>query len=144
MTPADLVASLEGCKLEAYPDPATGGDPWTIGFGHTGDVKPGDRISQHQAEVILGLDLERFGQAVDRLVKVPITSSQRAALVSFAFNEGEGRLLDVRCKILPLLNAGDHLSAAGQFLHWTVADGKPGVLKTRREAEVYAFLSELI
>lgn len=30
-----LVQSVEGCKLEAYPDPASGGAPWTIGWGET-------------------------------------------------------------------------------------------------------------
>lgn len=27
---------FEGWKNAAYPDPLTGGDPWTIGVGHTG------------------------------------------------------------------------------------------------------------
>lgn len=143
MTPAELIAQLEGCKLEAYPDPATGGEPYTIGYGHTGDVKPGDVITQHQAEVILDMDLQRTARVVDALVKVPITSSQRAALISFEFNEGAGRLTDPNCKILPLLNAGDHLGAAGQFLHWTMAGGVHGFLLKRRAAEVEAFLSEL-
>ena len=36
-----LTEQFEGCRLEAYPDPATGGEPWTIGYGHTGpDVFP--------------------------------------------------------------------------------------------------------
>lgn len=30
-----LIKQFEGCRLNAYPDPATGGDPWTIGIGHT-------------------------------------------------------------------------------------------------------------
>ena len=32
----DLIKEFEGCHLKAYPDPKTGGDPWTIGFGATG------------------------------------------------------------------------------------------------------------
>jgi lysozyme len=27
----DLIKSAEGLRLNAYPDPATGGEPWTIG-----------------------------------------------------------------------------------------------------------------
>ena len=47
---AHLTEQFEGCKLTAYPDPATGGDPWTIGYGHTGnDVYPGLTITQEQA-----------------------------------------------------------------------------------------------
>ncbi|MEE4411931.1 lysozyme, partial [Serratia sp. C2(2)] len=40
-----LIKRFEGLSLQAYPDPATGGKPWTIGYGHTTDVKPGDLIS---------------------------------------------------------------------------------------------------
>jgi hypothetical protein len=29
----DLIKEFEGCELEAYPDPGTGGVPWTIGWG---------------------------------------------------------------------------------------------------------------
>jgi hypothetical protein len=31
-----LLRQWEGCLLSAYPDPASGGVPWTIGYGHTG------------------------------------------------------------------------------------------------------------
>ncbi|CAK6691876.1 hypothetical protein VB734_00240 [Synechococcus sp. BA-124 BA4] len=46
-----LVNEFEGCRLTAYPDPETGGDPWTIGWGTTTyingtPVKVGDTISQ--------------------------------------------------------------------------------------------------
>lgn len=27
-----LIKEFEGCSLKAYPDPGTGGDPWTIGM----------------------------------------------------------------------------------------------------------------
>ncbi len=38
----ELIERNEGLRLDAYPDPATGGDPWTIGYGDTGpDVVPG-------------------------------------------------------------------------------------------------------
>ena len=51
--------------LKAYPDPGTGGDPWTIGYGHTGpDVRPGTQITQSGAEELLVQDLKRFEDAV--------------------------------------------------------------------------------
>jgi len=28
-----LLKTWEGCELSAYPDPASGGAPWTIGYG---------------------------------------------------------------------------------------------------------------
>ena len=53
-----LIKSFEGCekkrpdgKFDAYPDPGTGGDPWTIGWGDTGpDVVPGLVITQAEAD----------------------------------------------------------------------------------------------
>ncbi|EAW4242513.1 lysozyme, partial [Salmonella enterica subsp. enterica] len=33
-----LIKTFEGCRLKAYPDPKTGGAPWTIGYGWTGKV----------------------------------------------------------------------------------------------------------
>ncbi len=59
-----LVKEFEGCRLEAYPDPETGCEPWTIGWGSTtyGDgapVKQGDRISQELADALLAGRLER-------------------------------------------------------------------------------------
>ena len=51
---------FESLKLRAYPDPATGGKPWTIGYGHTGpDVYPGLAISQTRADQLLDADLAK-------------------------------------------------------------------------------------
>ena len=36
-----LIKSYEGCRLEAYQDSV---EVWTIGYGHTKDVKEGDKI----------------------------------------------------------------------------------------------------
>ena len=45
-----LIAEFEGFVAHAYPDPASGGEPWTIGYGYTTlegrPVQPGDTISQ--------------------------------------------------------------------------------------------------
>jgi lysozyme len=144
VTACDLIKRLEGYEPKAYPDPATGGKPWTIGYGHTGQgIGPGMVWTGEQCEAQLAHDLTAFETVIDDLVKVPITSSERAALVSFAFNEGSHQLSNGECKIIPLLNAGDHLSAAGQFMHFTKAAGRPGFLRNRRMAEIEVFLSEL-
>ena len=38
----DFTAKHEGKRLKAYPDPASGGKPYTIGYGPPGqDVVPG-------------------------------------------------------------------------------------------------------
>ena len=59
-----LVKEFEGCRLTAYPDPGTGAEPWTIGWGSTTypdgkPVQPGDHISQALADALLAGRLER-------------------------------------------------------------------------------------
>src|SRR3546814_12847795 len=82
----DLIKRFEGLRLTAYPDPATGGDPWTIGFGHTKGVKPGMVITAEKAESFLREDLREFEEAVERLVTVHLCQHQFDALIAFTFN----------------------------------------------------------
>ena len=133
-----LLKSFEGCKLTAYPDPGTGGEPWTIGWGHTGGVKRGDTCTQAQADAWLLQDLDRFEQAVERLVSVPLTQNQFDALTSFCYNVGAGALQ--QSTLLRKLNAGDYEGAQGQFARWNRAGGKemPGLTR-RRAAEAELF-----
>ena len=91
-----LVKEFEGCRLEAYPDPETGGEPWTIGWGSTtyGDgarVKQGDRISQELADSLLAGRLERDWRSLRDCIPVykSLTTNQQAALLSFTYNCGE-------------------------------------------------------
>jgi lysozyme len=136
----DLIKEFEGCELSAYPDPGTGGDPWTIGYGHTGsDVYPGMSITIAQAEDLLRQDLRYFEQGVIDLVMVPLTQNQFDALVSFAYNTGLGALGE--STLLSVLNEGDYQGAVEQFARWV--NGANGVLPglvRRREAEAQLFL----
>ena len=90
-----LVKAQEGLRLEAYAD---GGGVWTIGYGHTGGVKPGDVISSARAEMLLEADLLVAEEAVTRLVMVPLSDNQFAALVDFVLNEGEGAIKAAQAK----------------------------------------------
>lgn len=134
----DLVKTSEGCRLDAYQD-AIG--VWTIGYGHTGSsVKPGQKISQHEADVILASDLEKFAEGVDELTsKVGLTDNQFAACVSFAFNVGVTRFAS--STLYKKLCRGDAAGAAEEFLKWTLAGGQRlAGLEKRREAERALFL----
>jgi lysozyme len=136
-----LTKSMEGCSLKAYPDPATGGAPWTIGYGHTGpDVKPGLTITQAQADALLNTDLARAGLVVCSLVRVYLTQNQFDALADFVFNVGAGNFRG--STLLRLLNAGDVNGAANEFIRWNLASGRilPGLVK-RRKAERDLFLT---
>ena len=138
-----LTEGFEGVRLTAYPDPATGGDPWTIGYGHTGpEVHSGMTITQEQAENYLMQDVAKAASDVNAKVTVEITQNEFDALVDFAFNCGCGNLNN--STLLKKLNAGDYEGAAHEFEKWDMAAGHhmAGLLR-RRQAEELLFLKDM-
>jgi lysozyme len=132
-----LIGSFERCRLAPYQD-AVG--VWTIGYGHTGpDVTArSPAITQHQADELLREDLRKFEEHVERLCPVT-TQHQFDALVSFAFNLGQGSLSSSTLRRLH--NAGDYTAAANEFQRWNKGAGRvlPGLVRRRAaEAAVYA------
>ena len=90
-----LVKEFEGCRLTAYPDPETGGEPWTIGWGSTRDsqgrpFKEGDRISQEQADALLRSRLEDDWRRLRDCIPIykALSLNRQAALLSFTYNCG--------------------------------------------------------
>ena len=140
-----LIKQFEGCRLTAYPDPGTGGDPWTIGYGwtHPVDGKPvrqGMTIDEVTADRLLKTGLVGYENDVLKVVRVKLTQGQFDALVSFAYNVGSRALST--STLLKKLNAGDIKGAADEFLRWNKAGGKVlNGLTRRREAERALFLS---
>lgn len=131
----DLIKGFEGLRLSAYQDSA---GVWTIGYGHTGNVKPGDRITQAQADELLQKDTAWAQQAVRDQVKVPLSQGQFDALTSFTFNLGAGAL--EKSTLLKKLNAGDYAGAQAEFGKWVHAGGEvlQGLVR-RRAAEADLF-----
>lgn len=136
----------ETLKNAAYPDPATGGDPWTCGIGCTGVDSDGNPIVQGTYwddakalhEYAHRVNTE-FGPGVSSLVKVELTQKEYDMLVDFAFNVGLGNLKS--STLLRLLNAGDKGAAADQFTVWNKAGGKVMKgLQRRRYTERAVFL----
>ncbi len=81
-----LIKEFEGCRLDAYKCPA---GVWTIGYGHTGDVRQGQKITAAQAEAYLRVDLEKFERKVEKYnKKYSWNQSEFDAMVSFAYNVG--------------------------------------------------------
>jgi GH24 family phage-related lysozyme (muramidase) len=132
----DLIKSFEGFRSQAYRDPV---GIWTIGYGHTENVQPGDMVSRAGAEDLLKADLRKFEAQVRRLVQVPLTSNQFSALVSFTYNVGSSSL--ARSTLLKLLNQQNYQGAANQFSRWNQAGEQvlPGLIR-RRSAEKALFL----
>lgn len=140
-----LIKRFEGCArrrpdglVEAYPDPGSGGSPWTIGWGTTGaDVGPGTVWTQAQCDTRFASDLALYAaQVTDALAGAPTTQSQFDAMVSFHYNTGA---ID-RATLTRKHVAGDRDGAAREFARWTHAGGRmlPGLARRRAaEAALY-------
>lgn len=138
-----LAKLIPGGKVAAYPDPGTGGAPWTVGFGATmiegKPVTPTTVITLEQAEALLRDDIERHARDVRALLReTPTTQGQFDALASFHFNTGALG----RSTLLKLHKAGDYGAAAKEFPRWNRAGNRVlrGLVR-RREAERALYLS---
>ena len=132
MNAVNLIAKWEGFEPEAYRDVV---GVWTIGFGHTKDVKGGDKISYFDAVSLLKKEVAHFARGVDLNVTVPLTQNMFDALTSFAYNLGLGNLK--RSTLLRKLNREDYEGAAREFKRWNKAGGKVyrGLTSRRLEEE---------
>jgi len=148
-----LIKQFEGCArkrgdglIEAYPDPGTGGEPWTIGWGatgadrfHGGRIRPGTVWTQGQCDARLAEDLARYAADVARaLGSTPTTQGQFDALVSFHYNTGA----IARATLTKKHIARDYAGAAAEFARWNKAGGQVlRGLTRRREAEAALYQS---
>lgn len=134
----ELVARFEGCRLEAYLCPA---GKWTIGYGHTEGVKPGERLdSQEDAKRLLRKDLEKYETYVNSFVEkgtisFPLNQNQFDALTSFCYNCGKGNLQK-------LVSGRDAATVGQKILLYNKSAGKvlAGLVR-RREEESALFMS---
>lgn len=136
-----LIKRFEGCarlrpdgRFAAYPDPGTGSEPWTIGWGATGvGIGPQTIWTQQECDTRLDADLARFAAEVARAIGLaPTSRNQFDAMVSFHYNTGA----IARATLTHRHRAGDHAAAEREFHRWVYAGGR--VLKglvRRREAE---------
>ena len=140
-----LIQRFEGCArqrpdgtYEAYPDPGTGGAPWTIGWGATGPgIGPGTVWSREECDARLEQDIARHArEVVAALDGSPATQAQFDALVSFHYNTGAIN----RATLTALHRKGEYSLAAKEFSRWRYAGGRvlKGLVRRRREeAELY-------
>lgn len=132
-----LIKEFEGLRLAAYQCSAR---KWTIGYGSTRGVKPGDAITAEQAGERLLFDIREAEGAVQRRVTARLAQHQFDALVAFAFNVGAEAF--GRSTLLAKLNQRDYAGAAEEFAKWTHVAGKvvEGLVR-RRQAERALFES---
>jgi lysozyme len=136
-----LIKQFEGLRLSAYLCPA---HVWTIGWGHTSGVKPGDTVTEPQAEALLAADVAPIETNLPKIIRAPLTQNQFDALVSLCFNVAGDALglPSIAPKLVAHLNAGETAAAANELLDIDKANGHvlPGLLR-RRQAERQLFLA---
>lgn len=81
----DHIKKFEGVSLTAYQDSK---GVWTIGYGHTADVKKGDRITQYQAEQFLREDLQKFEAIANKVKRIGGSQGKFDAVLDFIYNCG--------------------------------------------------------
>tara|TARA_Y100001938_G_scaffold75564_1_gene104596 strand:+ start:215 stop:658 length:444 start_codon:yes stop_codon:yes gene_type:complete len=130
-----LIKKFEGCELEAYKCAA---GVWTIGYGHTKDVREGMTISKEQADNMLLNELDIYCLHVEKAVEVDLKQCEFDALVSWTYNLGPTNLNN--STMLKVLNDKDFNEVPHQLKRWNKADGKvlQGLVR-RREAEALLF-----
>lgn len=125
------IKEFEGFRSQAYKCPA---GVWTIGYGHTADVKPGDKISEAEAERLLRKDLIHYEAFVESL-NVSQKQEKFDALVDFAYNLGCAALEDsTLLKKIRACRPDKEIRA--EFMRWVYSKKKklPGLV-TRRQWE---------
>lgn len=149
-----LLHRFEGCArlrsdgmIEAYPDPGTGGAPWTIGWGSTRDglfgfVRRDTVWTKEQCDARFVDDLKRvYEPQVARALGKSIERTSQAqfdALVSFHYNTGAIARATLTAKHI----AGDEEGAAREFRRWNRAGGRAlKGLTRRRKAEEQMYRS---
>jgi lysozyme len=130
-----LIKKFEGCELEAYKCPA---GVWTIGYGHTKDVKEGDKINKDEANYLLQEEMIEFESYIDDMVEVELNQSQYDALCAWVYNLGPSNLGS--STLLKVLNEGKYEEVPQQIKRWNKANGEvlTGLIR-RREAEALLF-----
>ena len=141
----NLLTEFEGFSSAPYQDP---GGTWTIGYGsiRLGGTGPGrvtastHPIDEPTARAWASAELAVCMTEISRVVQVPLSDNEKAALEDFVYNLGIGNFTS--STLLRLLNAGDYDGAAAQIGRWVYTHGTvlAGLVR-RRAAETQLFTS---
>ena len=140
-----MIAQFEGFESKPYPDPGTGGKPYTIGYGTT--VYPdGKAVTMQDPPITKEKALECLRDHVNRFIapelnqRLPdLQQHQFDALCSFIYNLGMGNF-KASSLLLDIKRRADNDVITADFNKWVKAAGKvmAGLVKRRAaEARVY-------
>lgn len=124
------IVAHEGYVQDAYQDIV---GIWTIGYGTTEGVKPGQKTDPVKALQRALTDINTFEGALKKCVKVPLHQHEYDAYISFAYNVGAAAFCN--STMVRLLNEGNYEAACQQLDRWVYAGGKKvnGLVKRRQE-----------
>lgn len=122
---AAMTMDWEGHANRAYYDRA--GQVWTICYGHTKGVKPGDVATDAQCDAWLIEDQADARSAVDRCIHANLTEAGRAAFIDAVHNLGPkvvcGSTLQAKANAGDVIGAclelTDALDKRGNNVGWT-------------------------
>ena len=143
----DIICKYEGYKEKAYPDPVTGSNPYTFGYGSQfypdgSPVKSGHCVTKQKALEYLLNELYVIDTELDKL-QLDIGSSMREALISFIHSIGWEAFL--YSSVVDYISAQKYHAAADEMNRWIFDSNHKalGHLLHRRQEETNLFLSEI-
>lgn len=126
-----IISQWEGKSNKAYLDLV---NVPTICYGETKNVRMGDVKSDSECTYLLHKEVRRLSDILVSTTPVVMTNNQRAAVISWMYNVGEGNFR--RSTLRKKLMSGDNIGACKELLKWVYAGGKRvRGLENRRRAE---------
>ena len=143
----NLIRKYEGFNEKAYPDPSSGGEPYTIGFGTQfypdgSPVKRGQCCSKEKALEYLFHEISVIDTQLSKL-NLGLDDSMRQALLSFIHSIGWEPFLYGR--VIDCIEHEDFGAATEEIGRWVFGEDHQviGSLLHRRREEAHLFLREV-
>lgn len=136
-TAVPFIGKWEGLRTTAYLDRIARPPVWTVCYGETRGVQPGDTYTEAECADMLAPRVLEFRHAFhDRTVQVVLEVlpvGRDVAFTSLGYNIGQGAL--AKSTALRRLNAGDVAGACEALTWWNKAGGKVVRGLVRRRAD---------
>lgn len=116
---ASFIGGWEGLETKAYRDVI---GVWTVCYGETKGVQPGDEHTKAECDEMLGVELARYEAAIDKCLMAKVPTGAKIAFLSWAYNVGPGAAC--RSTLMRKANLGDLEGACNELPRWNRAGGR--------------------
>ena len=132
---APVVMFFEGKRNEAYYDNLPSVALITACYGHTDPkLKISDKFTDAECTAFLYEDLKEADEGVTACITRPLSVNEHAALISFTYNVGRGKL----CGSTLAKKANSNEPFCAELRKWVYAGGKVRKGLVKRRAAEYA------